>query len=92
MELPSSWVLPFWSVMAFALALLLLTALARLLDQRRRDRKRCIYRLSFPAELESEQVRSFITAISGSLRPLPVRFFGASTVVFEVLATSRGLT
>jgi hypothetical protein len=91
MELPSSWVLPFWSMTALALALLTLAALVRSLDQRRRDRQRCIYHLSFPAGLESDQVRSFIAAISGSLRPLPVRFLGTSTVAFEVLSTDRGL-
>ncbi len=62
------------------------------LDQRARDKQLKTYNVSFPDNLETAEVLNWITAITGTLRAGSVRLVGVPTIVFEVLATERGIT
>jgi Type IV secretion-system coupling protein DNA-binding domain len=84
------WFSPFVLV-PLALMVLVAIVLVRIIDQAHRDHNRRTYRLSFPAELTNEHVLSFVYAISGTLRPLPLRLLGTPNVVLEVLATDQGI-
>lgn len=63
----------------------------KLFDQERRDAARKTYRLTFPAELDAEQVVAWLRSISGTLRFSRLRIIGVPTVVFEMVATSSGI-
>jgi hypothetical protein len=65
--------------------------LVRDIDQKRRDRERVPYWLSFPADFNDERVTSMVRSISGTLRSTAHGFTGMPTVCFEVWATSEGI-
>jgi hypothetical protein len=90
MEALSS-LLPFLLLVATATLVLLVLVAVRMYDQAQRDRNRRVYRLGFPAELTNDQALAFVHAISGTLRPLPLRLLGTPNLVVELLATERGL-
>lgn len=62
------------------------------MDQADRDRKRRTYRVTFPTELNADQVLAWIRAISGTLSYGNSRVNGAPTIAFEMRATSQGIT
>lgn len=63
----------------------------RFFDQRDRDKNRKTYRLTFPSDLDAEQVTAWIRSISGTLRSTRTGIAGVPTVAFELVATSAGM-
>ena len=65
---------------------------AKRLNQRARDRKRKIYKLALPRDLDEERVAAWVRSISGTLQPSALHVGGSPTIVFEVWASSEGIT
>lgn len=57
-----------------------------------RDNQRKTYQLSFPADLATESIVSWLRQIGGKLRPPLFPLAGEPTIVFELWGTSTGIT
>ncbi|MGW6120421.1 type IV secretory system conjugative DNA transfer family protein [Nocardia sp. NPDC055165] len=61
-------------------------------NQRAHDLKRDRFELIFPNDLRAEQVQDFARSIGRSLDNKLARFAGVPTVVFEVVASDKGIS
>lgn len=49
------------------------------------------YQFNCPSDLDADQVRTWLTAVSGTLTTGPRRLLNVSSMVFEVEATEAGI-
>lgn len=61
-------------------------------SQRRLDRDRTAYVVTFPPELDETRVMSWLRSISGALRKQTFGSLGVQSIVFETWATDHGIT